>query len=144
MECRVETPRAPTRRSETRDLTGRLGPSAARGPGHPLEVIQQVMFWYRPTNGLEPFLPARFPIFIWEPEDGNMFYGFPAQDDDRGVKAAFFQAGGSPTDETIDGEYARRRRAFSAATSLSTSLSSRAAASTRGHACTPTPRTSTS
>jgi sarcosine oxidase len=34
-----------------------------------------------------------------------MFYGFPAQDDDRGIKAAFFRAGGSPcTPETIDRE----------------------------------------
>jgi sarcosine oxidase len=63
------------------------------------------MFWYEPTGGLEPFLPERFPIFIWEPDDGNMFYGFPAQDDDRGVKAAFFRAGGvSTSPETIDRE----------------------------------------
>jgi sarcosine oxidase len=71
----------------------------------PLEVTRQVMFWYEPTGGLEPFLPERFPIFIWEPDDGNMFYGFPAQDDDRGVKAAFFRAGGvSTSPETIDRE----------------------------------------
>jgi sarcosine oxidase len=71
----------------------------------PLEVIRQVMFWYEPKNGLEPFLPERFPIYIWEPEDGNMFYGFPAQDADRGVKAAFFRAGGVPTSpDTIDRE----------------------------------------
>jgi sarcosine oxidase len=71
----------------------------------PLRVTRQVMFWFEPTGGLEPFLPERFPIFIWEPEDGNMFYGFPAQDDDRGVKAAFFRAGGVPTTpETIDRE----------------------------------------
>jgi sarcosine oxidase len=71
----------------------------------PLEVTRQVMFWYEPTGGLEPFLPERFPIFIWEPDDGNMFYGFPAQDDDRGVKAAFFRAGGvSTSPETIDHE----------------------------------------
>jgi sarcosine oxidase len=71
----------------------------------PLEVTRQVMFWYEPTGGLEPFLPERFPIFIWEPDDGNMFYGFPAQDDDRGVKAAFFRTGGvSTSPETIDRE----------------------------------------
>ena len=71
----------------------------------PLEVTRQVMFWYEPTGGLEPFLPESFPIFIWEPDDGNMFYGFPAQDDDRGVKAAFFRAGGvSTSPETIDRE----------------------------------------
>jgi sarcosine oxidase len=71
----------------------------------PLEVERQVMYWFEPTSGLEPFLPDRFPIFIWEPDDGNMFYGFPVQDNDRGVKAAFFRAGGVPTTpETIDRE----------------------------------------
>jgi glycine/D-amino acid oxidase-like deaminating enzyme len=25
-------------------------------------------------------LPDRFPIFIWEPEDGNSFYAIPAHD----------------------------------------------------------------
>jgi sarcosine oxidase len=71
----------------------------------PLEVTRQVMYWFEPTSGLEPFLPDRFPIYIWEPDDGNMFYGFPAQDDDRGVKTAFFRAGGVLTSpETIDRE----------------------------------------
>jgi sarcosine oxidase len=70
----------------------------------PLEVERQVMYWFEPRGGLEPFRPDRFPIFIWEPDDGNMFYGFPAQDD-RGVKTAFFRAGGVPTTpETIDRE----------------------------------------
>jgi sarcosine oxidase len=71
----------------------------------PLEVERQVMYWFEPTSGLEPFLADRFPIFIWEPDDGNMFYGSPVQDDARGVKAAFFRAGGAPTTpETIDRE----------------------------------------
>lgn len=84
---------------------GAWAPRLLASLGIPLEVTRQVMFWFEPTNGLEPFLPARFPIFIWEPDDGNMFYGFPAQDDDRGVKAAFFRAGGSPTDpEALDRE----------------------------------------
>ena len=84
---------------------GAWAPRLLASLGIPLEVTRQVMFWFEPTNGLEPFLPARFPIFIWEPDDGNMFYGFPAQDEDRGVKAAFFRAGGTLTDpETIDRE----------------------------------------
>jgi sarcosine oxidase len=71
----------------------------------PLRVTRQVMYWFEPKGGLEPFRPDRFPIFIWEPDDGNKFYGFPAQDDDRGVKAAFFRAGGVPTTpEALDRE----------------------------------------
>jgi sarcosine oxidase len=71
----------------------------------PLEVERQVMCWFEPKNGREPFLPDRFPIYIWEPDDGNWFYGFPSQDGDRGVKAAFYRAGGVPTTpEAIDRE----------------------------------------
>jgi sarcosine oxidase len=79
----------------------------------PLEVERQVMYWFEPTSGLELFRPDRFPIFIWEPDDGNMFYGFPAQDDDRGLKAAFFRAGGVPTTpETLDREVYEAEIAF--------------------------------
>jgi sarcosine oxidase len=84
---------------------GAWAPQLLADLGIPLEVERQVMYWFEPTGGLEPFLPDRFPIFIWEPDDGNMFYGFPAQDDDRGIKSAFFRAGGVPTTpETIDRE----------------------------------------
>jgi sarcosine oxidase len=71
----------------------------------PLEVERQVMYWFEPTSGLEPFLPDRFPIFIWEPDDGNVFYGVPDQDGGRGVKASFYRAGGVPcSPETLDRE----------------------------------------
>ena len=100
---RVETKEGPY---EAERLVISPGPWAAQllaELGLPLEVERQVMYWFEPKNGREPFLPDRFPIFIWEPDDGNMFYGFPAQDDDRGVKAAFFRLGGVPTTpETID------------------------------------------
>jgi sarcosine oxidase len=102
---RVETPESVYEAERLVISPGAWATRLLASLGIPLEVTRQVMFWFEPTNGLEPFLPARFPIFIWEPDDGNMFYGFPAQDDDRGVKAAFFRAGGSPTDpETIDRE----------------------------------------
>ncbi len=73
--------------------------------GLPLEVTRQILFWFEPRGGMEAFLPDRFPIFIWEPDDGNSFYGIPAHDGDRGVKAAFFRANGTPADpETVDRE----------------------------------------
>jgi sarcosine oxidase len=84
---------------------GAWAPQLIADLGLPLEVERQVMYWFEPENGREPFLPDRFPIYIWEPDDGNTFYGFPAQDGDRGVKVAFFRAGGTPTTpETIDRE----------------------------------------
>ncbi|MDQ3378565.1 MAG: N-methyl-L-tryptophan oxidase [Actinomycetota bacterium] len=67
--------------------------------GLPLQVTRQVLFWFDPKGGVEPFLPDRFPIFIQEPEDGNAFYAIPAHEGPTGgVKTAFFRAGGQPCD----------------------------------------------
>ena len=73
--------------------------------GLPLEVTRQILFWFRPTGGVEAFAPERLPIWIYEPDDGNMFYSFPAVDGADTLKAAFFRADGTPADpETIDRE----------------------------------------
>jgi sarcosine oxidase len=83
---------------------GAWAPKLLADLGLPLEVTRQILFWFDPVGGIEPFLSDRFPIFIWEPEDGNSFYSIPAHDGPRGgVKVAFFRADGSPADpETID------------------------------------------
>ena len=73
--------------------------------GLPLEVTRQILFWFKPEGGVEPYAPERVPIWIYEPDDGNMFYSFPAVDGEESVKAAFFRADGKPADpETIDRE----------------------------------------
>jgi sarcosine oxidase len=73
--------------------------------GLPLEVTRQILFWFRPRGGVEAFAPERLPIWIYEPDDGNMFYSFPAVDGADNVKAAFFRAAGTPADpNTIDRE----------------------------------------
>ena len=73
--------------------------------GLPLEVTRQILFWFRPRGGVEAFAPGRLPIWIYEPDDGNMFYSFPAMDGADTVKAAFFRADGTPDDpDTIDRE----------------------------------------
>lgn len=72
----------------------------------PLEVERQVMYWFDPLGGIEPFLPDRFPIYIWEADSKVLFYGFPAHDGPGGgVKVSFFRAPGARgvcTPETID------------------------------------------
>ena len=85
---------------------GAWAPKLLADLGLPLEVTRQLLFWFDPKGGIEPFLPDRFPIFIWEPEDGNTFYAIPAYDGPAGgVKVAFFRADGKPADpETIDRE----------------------------------------
>ena len=102
---RVETPEGSYEAERLVISPGAWAPQLLADLRIPLEVERQVMYWFEPTSGLEPFRPDRLPIFIWEPDDGNMFYGFPAQDDDRGIKVAFFRAGGVPTTPgTIDRE----------------------------------------
>jgi sarcosine oxidase len=44
----------------------------------PLSIERQALYWFDPIGGIEPFLPDRFPIYIWSIEDGLEFYGFPA------------------------------------------------------------------
>jgi sarcosine oxidase len=85
---------------------GAWAPKLLADLGLPLEVTRQILFWFEPQGGIESFLPDRFPIFIWEPEDGNSFYSIPAHDGpEGGVKVAFFRADGRPADpETIDRE----------------------------------------
>jgi sarcosine oxidase len=71
----------------------------------PLQVERQVMYWFAPTGGIEPFLPAHFPVFILETTDGLQPYGFPAVDGpEGGVKVAFYRAphSSSCTPATID------------------------------------------
>ena len=63
-------------------------------PSCELRVTRQVMQWIAPAGGIGPFLPERFPIYIWEIVGGSVFYGFPALDGpDGGVKAALHDLG---------------------------------------------------
>ncbi|WP_041258941.1 N-methyl-L-tryptophan oxidase [Pseudofrankia inefficax] len=82
------------------------GPWASRllaDLGLPLVVERHVQFWFAPRGGVEPFLPARQPIYIWEQSAGIQVYGFPALDGpDGGVKVAFFRRGEVTTPDTID------------------------------------------
>jgi sarcosine oxidase len=71
----------------------------------PLSVERQVQFWFEPNGGPEPFLPERFPIWIWETKDGAHPYGLPALDDPSGgVKVAVHHGGNNApcTPDTID------------------------------------------
>jgi sarcosine oxidase len=102
---RVATPRGSYEAERLVISPGAWAPQLLADPRVPLEVERQVMYWFEPTSGPEPFCSDRFPIFIWEPDDGNVFYGVPDQDGGRGVKASFYRAGGVPcTPETLDRE----------------------------------------
>lgn len=78
----------------------------------PLRVERLVMHWFEPES-IEDFQPDRLPIWIWEPDDGNMFYSFPLANDERSVKVAFYRAGSVPCDpETIDREVREEETEF--------------------------------
>lgn len=46
-------------------------------------VYRQVLYWFALKETIEPFLPGRFPIFIWERPHSSI-YGFPAIDGPAG------------------------------------------------------------
>jgi sarcosine oxidase len=66
----------------------------------PLAVERNVMYWFRPA---EPaiFQPDRLPIYIYEYDRDRFIYGFPAVEEDGGVKVARHHSGELCTPETV-------------------------------------------
>ena len=61
-------------------------------------VTRQVLYWFAPSGPIEPFLPERFPVFIWEPAGlPEGIYGFPAIDGAAGGVKVASAAYGEPT-----------------------------------------------
>jgi len=80
-------------------LPGALGEKLA----HYFKIYRQVQFWFDAKDNIDPFLPERFPIFIWELQQSRQgIYGFPAIDGPRGgVKIASEQYGSEVTPDDI-------------------------------------------
>ena len=69
----------------------------------PLVVERHVLYWFDPIGGVAPFRADRFPIYIWETDEGELFYGFPHQaGPPGGIKVAFFYKGERCTPQTIN------------------------------------------
>ena len=84
---------------------GAWAPQLLADLGVPITVERQVMYWFQPVGGVEPYLPERHPIWIHEDAGGLQAYGFPAIDGpEGGAKLAFFRRGVVCTPETIDRE----------------------------------------
>jgi sarcosine oxidase len=100
---RVETPVATYEAERLVITAGAWAPELLADLSLPLQPERRVIYWFEPEDGAQPFLPGSFPVFIWEPDDGNTFSCFPLLAGERGVKAVFFRAGGVPcTPETLD------------------------------------------
>lgn len=65
----------------------------------PLSVARQLLFWTEPAGGRALFAPDRFPIWLWDTDDGRAFYGFPDFGD--GPKAARHHGGPETTADTV-------------------------------------------
>jgi sarcosine oxidase len=75
-----------------------LVPSASM----PVVVSRRVMFWFKPTSQPSAFDGRAFPIFIWEPEQGPIFYGMPRATEAGDPKAGIHTGGEECTPSTID------------------------------------------
>lgn len=68
-----------------------------------LQPTRQIMHWFQPPDGIDRFMPGRFPVYVWEPPTGDVIYGFPALDGpDGGVKVAIHHGGEETTADTAD------------------------------------------
>lgn len=71
----------------------------------PLTVERQVQLWFEPTTGIGDFLPEKFPVWIWQTDDGLNPYGLPAVNGPAaGVKTAIHHGGKNThcTPATVD------------------------------------------
>jgi sarcosine oxidase len=57
----------------------------------PLKVERQVLVWLEAPEPVELYRDDRFPIFMFESDDGRLMYGFPRLE--RGIKVAIHHEG---------------------------------------------------
>jgi sarcosine oxidase len=99
----VKTAKASYEAEQLVICSGAWAPEFLSSLGFPLVVTRQVMFWFDPIGGVEPFLPDRFPIYVWQPPMSRPFYGFPSLDGEKGgVKVAIHGSDNVCTPRTIN------------------------------------------
>ncbi len=78
---------------------GRWAPDLLGDDGLPLRVERRVMHWFRPAGGVAAYEVGRFPLWIWDRDDGTAPYGVPAMAGaDGGVKASVHWSSEKPAD----------------------------------------------
>jgi sarcosine oxidase len=90
---------------KARSLVISVGPwfaEFAAGVSIPVVVSRRVMFWLKPKGDPSAFDGKVFPIFLWEPEQCPLFYGFPRINDSGYPKVAIHTGGEECTPSTID------------------------------------------
>jgi len=66
------------------------------------DVQRRVMCWFQPLSHPTGFQPENFPIYIWDVDGQNCFYGLPATGTLEGIKAAMHSGGLSCSAENVD------------------------------------------
>ncbi|HEU5088969.1 MAG TPA: N-methyl-L-tryptophan oxidase, partial [Roseiflexaceae bacterium] len=66
---RVSTARGVYEASRLVVSVGPWAPEILADLGLPLVIERNVLVWFEPIGGREPFLPDRFPIYIWEVDE---------------------------------------------------------------------------
>jgi len=82
---------------------GAWAPSLLAELNIPFDVRRHVMCWFHPVGNTESFLPERFPVYLWEVDSHDVFYGFPITGKiTEGVKAAVHTGGDRCTPVTVE------------------------------------------
>lgn len=82
---------------------GAWAPDLLSDIGVPFDIRRHVMCWFEPSAAAESFLPEHFPVYIWDVNGHDCFYGFPATGTlADGVKVAMHSGGDPCTAETLD------------------------------------------
>lgn len=68
----------------------------------PVAVQRRIMFWLKPVRDPSTFDAGVFPVFLWEPEQCPLFYGFPRITETGYPKVAIHSGDEECTPSTID------------------------------------------
>ncbi len=84
---------------------GAWAPQILSELGVDFDVRRHVMCWFKPLEDTIMFQPDRCPIYIWDVDGANCFYGFPMSGSvDDGVKVAMHSGGQKCAADTVDRE----------------------------------------
>jgi sarcosine oxidase len=98
----VKTPQATYQAGRLVIAPGAWAPDLLADLQISFDVQRHVMCWFDPLSSKSSFQPDSFPIYIWDVDGTNCFYGLPATGGISGVKAAMHSGGVSCTAETVD------------------------------------------
>jgi sarcosine oxidase len=90
----VQTTRAAYQAERLVIAPGGWAPELLAGIGVPFEIRRHVMCWFRPRAEAASFAPEQLPVYIYDIDGSDCFYGFPFTGREaEGVKIAMHSGG---------------------------------------------------